>query len=142
MAYLTLLYPKYTMEVRKYITSIKYIAMDSLTAKLYESSKTILTIKDLALIWQETNQNNLKAKVAYYVKQDVLIRLTRGIFAKNKNYDLKELATSIYSPSYISFETVLREAGIIFQHYSTERGSYFSKILRTSFEREILDSSW
>ena len=29
------------------------------------------------------------------------------------------MATSIYIPSYISFETVLREAGVIFQHYDT-----------------------
>jgi predicted transcriptional regulator of viral defense system len=91
--------------------------MDNLNAKLYQSTKTILTNKDLALIWQETNPDNLKAKIAYYVKQGILIRLTRGVFAKNKNYTPKELATSIYTPSYISFETVLRESGVIFQHY-------------------------
>lgn len=93
--------------------------MDSLTTKLYQSKKTILTNKDLALIWQETNPNNLKAKIAYYVKRSVLTRLTRGVFANDKNYSQKELATSIYSPSYISFETALREAGVIFQHYDT-----------------------
>lgn len=43
--------------------------------------------------------------------------MTRGVFAKSKEYDVKELAASIYTPSYISFETVLREAGIIFQHH-------------------------
>jgi len=107
------------MEVRQYITSIKYITMDSAIAKLYQSQKTILTNKDLSLIWEETNQNNLKAKIAYYVKQGALIRLTRGVFAKDKNYNPRELATSIYTPSYISFETALREAGIIFQHYDT-----------------------
>ena len=93
--------------------------MDSLTAKLYQSPKTILTNKDLALIWEENNRSNLNAKTAYYVKQKALIRLTRGVFAKSKNYNPKELATSIYTPSYISFETVLREAGVIFQHYDT-----------------------
>lgn len=107
------------MEVRISITSIKHIKMDNLIAKLYQSPKTVITNKDLALIWQETNQNNLKSKIAYYVKRGVLLRLTRGIFAKDKNYNPKELATSIYTPSYISFETVLREAGIIFQHYET-----------------------
>ena len=106
------------MEVRINITSIKHI-MDNLIAKLYQTSKTILTNKDIALIWQENNQNNLKAKISYYVKRGALIRITRGVFAKNKNYNPKELATSIYTPSYISFETVLREAGVIFQHYDT-----------------------
>ncbi len=93
--------------------------MDNTIAKLYQTQKTILTNKDLALIWGETNKNNLKAKIAYYVKQGTLIRLTRGVFAKDKRYNPKELATSIYAPSYISFETVLREAGVIFQHYDT-----------------------
>ncbi len=92
------------------------MATDNLIAKLYQSPKTILTTKDLALIWEETNTVNLLTKAKYYVKEGSLIRLTRGVFAKNKGYDVKELATSIYTPSYISFETVLREAGIIFQH--------------------------
>jgi len=93
--------------------------MDNLTAKLYQSSKTVFTNKDLALIWQETNQNNLKTKINYYIKQGSLIRLTRGVFAKDKDYDSKELAASLYIPSYVSFETVLREAGIVFQYYET-----------------------
>lgn len=92
--------------------------MDNLTAKIYQSPKTVLTNKDLALLWEENRPDNLKAKIAYYVKQGVLLRLTRGVFAKDKNYDPKELATSLYTPSYISFETVLREAGMIFQHYN------------------------
>lgn len=95
------------------------MATDNLIAKLYESSKTVLTTKDIALIWQETNQANLIAKIKYYAKKGSLIRLTRGVFAKNKEYEIKELATSIYTPSYISFETVLREAGIIFQYHET-----------------------
>jgi len=95
------------------------MATDNLIAKLYESPKTILTIKDIALIWGETNTANLLTKVKYYAKRGSLIRLTRGVFAKDKNYNPKELATSVYTPSYISFETVLREAGIIFQHHDS-----------------------
>ncbi|PIR03367.1 MAG: hypothetical protein COV60_00670 [Candidatus Magasanikbacteria bacterium CG11_big_fil_rev_8_21_14_0_20_43_7] len=108
------------MESREYIHSIRQIkcmTTDNLIAQLYASPKTILTTKDIALIWGETNTVNLLAKIKYYAKQGSLIRLSRGIFAKNKEYDLKELATSMYTPSYISFETVLREAGVIFQHY-------------------------
>lgn len=93
--------------------------MDNLLLKLYQSLKTILTTKDIALIWQETDKYKLNNKIAYYAKRGNLIRLRPGIFAKSKNYDPKELGTSIYSPSYISFETVLRENGIIFQHYET-----------------------
>ena len=93
--------------------------MDNTLAKLYKFSKTVLTTRDIALIWQETNPNNLKAKISYQVKHGALTRLTRGVFAKDKEYNERELATSIYVPSYVSFETVLRDAGIIFQHYDT-----------------------
>jgi len=93
--------------------------MDNLIARLYKNSKTVFTNKDLSLIWQETNQNNLKTKINYYIRQGTLIRLTRGVFVKDKKYSSKELATSLYFPSYVSFETVLREAGFIFQHYDT-----------------------
>ena len=95
------------------------MATDNLIAKLYQSPKTILTTKDIALIWEETNTVKLRSKIKYYAKEGSLIRLTRGVFAKNKEYDVKELATSIYTPSYVSFETVLREAGIIFQHHDS-----------------------
>ena len=95
------------------------MATDNLIAKLYQSPKTVLTAKDIALIWEETNTAKLLSKIKYYAKRGSLIRLTRGVFAKDKNYNPKELATSIYTPSYISFETVLREAGIIFQHHDS-----------------------
>jgi len=107
------------MEVIKIITSISQIKMDNTTAALYKSSKTIFTSEDLALLWQETDKDNLKAKISYYAKKGSLLRLTRGVFAKDKKYDPRELATSLYIPSYVSFETALREAGIIFQHYET-----------------------
>ncbi len=92
------------------------MATDNLIAKLYASPKTILTVKEIALIWGETNRASLLAKIKYYANQGSLIRLSRGIFAKNKEYDPRELAANLYTPSYISFETVLRESGIIFQH--------------------------
>jgi len=120
------------MEVRVILTSIRQSKiMDNLIAKLYEVNKTVFKIKDLSLLWQETNFNNLKAKITYYVKQATLLRLSRGIFVLNKKYSRRELAGSVYVPSYISFETVLRDEGVIFQHYDTifVAGS-FSKIVK------------
>ncbi len=93
--------------------------MDNTLTKLWQSSKTVFTSKELALIWNETDADNLKAKIHYYAKRGFLIRLRRGIYAKTRDYNPKELAASIYSPSYISFETVFREAGMIFQYYET-----------------------
>lgn len=93
--------------------------MDNTLAKLFQSSKTVFTSKELALIWNETNANNLKAKIYYYIKSGAIVRLWRGVYAKNKDFNPKELATSLYSPAYISFETVLYDAGMIFQYYET-----------------------
>jgi hypothetical protein len=55
------------------------------------------------------------ARVSYYVKNSQLIRLRRGLYAKDNDYNKYELATKICIPSYVSFETVLRNAGAIFQ---------------------------
>ncbi len=92
---------------------------DNLLVKLYQSPKTVFTTKDIALLWEENEYNKIRSKVAYYVKNASLIRLRNGIYAKDKNYNLREVATSLYIPSYISFETVLRDEGVIFQHYDS-----------------------
>src|SRR5580704_8059822 len=61
----------------------------------------------------------LKRRLNYYVQNNQLYSIRRGLYAKDKNYDRRELATKIFTPAYISFETVLAEAGAIFQYYST-----------------------
>lgn len=93
--------------------------MNDRLAKIYQYSKTVLNVRDLAVLWREPDAKKIKYATSYYVRTGKLIRLSRGIFAKVKNYNPKDLAQSIYVPSYISFETVLREAGIIFQYYET-----------------------
>ena len=111
--------------------------MDNLIAKLYKSTKTVLSNKDLALIWEENNKDKLKNKISYYVNRGALIRLTRNIFAKNDEFNVKELATSLYTPSYISFETVLRENGVIFQHYESIFVAYNKAKTMTILEHKI-----
>ncbi len=87
--------------------------------ELYKFKNDIFTIKDIALIWKENNSDNLKSKIKYYLDKGKLFRVRRGVYAKTKDYNLFEAANKIYSPSYISFETVLRREGVIFQ-YSEE----------------------
>jgi len=84
--------------------------------KLYKSKDTIFTIQEIALLFRETKRENLKARINYYVKNGVLRNLRKGIYSK-PDYDPLELATKIYTPSYISLETVLAKEGIIFQYY-------------------------
>ena len=86
--------------------------------EVFKSKNTVFTFKELSLLLKETDINLIKRKVNYYVKTKKIIRLRKGIYVKDKNYDKFELATKIYTPSYISFETVLSQAGVIFQYYS------------------------
>lgn len=84
---------------------------------LLRSTKTVFSVKDVALLWGEEAENAIRVRLNNYVKTGKLIRIHRGIYAKDKNYNRFELATRIYTPSYISFETVLTRAGINFQFY-------------------------
>lgn len=84
---------------------------------LLRSPKTIFSVKDVALLWGEEAENAVRVRLNNYVKTAKLIRVYRGIYAKDKNYNRFELATRIYTPSYISFETVLTRTGINFQFY-------------------------
>lgn len=85
---------------------------------LLRSSKTIFSTKDVALLWGEETGAFVRVRLSQYVKKGKLIRVHRGIYAKDTNYDRFELATRIYTPSYVSFETVLTRTGVNFQYYS------------------------
>ncbi len=85
--------------------------------KILRSNNSAFTFKDISLIWGDTNKKTTISAINYYVKTGNLYRIRRGFYAKDKNYDKFELATKIYTPSYISFETVLGKAGVIFQYY-------------------------
>ena len=84
---------------------------------LLRSKKTIFSTKDVALLWNEGNNKVVTDRLKKYVKIGKLFRPYRGLYAKDKNYDQFELATRIYTPSYISFETVLTREGVNFQYY-------------------------
>ncbi len=95
--------------------------------QLYKSKDTVFTAREIALIWREDNLNRLKNKIKYYLDKGDLIKLRKGVYAK-LGYDVKEASVQIYKPSYISFETVLSSAGVIFQYYDTiSVASYLSR---------------
>jgi len=84
---------------------------------LLKSKKTIFSTKDVALLWGEKSRAAARVRLSYYSEKGGLFRVIRGFYAKGKNYNKYELATKIYTPSYISFETVLGNTGISFQSY-------------------------
>lgn len=87
---------------------------------IFKSKSTVLTFKEILFNAPiGTSPALLKRKLHYYVQKGELHSIRRGIYARSKDYDKFELATKIFTPAYISFETVLLQAGVIFQYYST-----------------------
>lgn len=93
--------------------------MKNLTYSLMSSKQTVFTAPEIAIILGETNMDLVKSKIFYYIKKEELVSLRRGIYAKEGDYSIYELAARIFSPSYISLETVLLREGVIFQHQET-----------------------
>ncbi|MBU4331658.1 hypothetical protein KKD19_03845 [Patescibacteria group bacterium] len=85
---------------------------------LMRSKNTIFTTDDVSLLWEESDTNFVRKKIYRYIKAGKMYSVRKGIYAKDKNYNKYELATRIFTPSYVSFETVLGPAGITFQYYS------------------------
>ena len=85
---------------------------------ILRTDKTVFTCKELMLFVGETSLQQLKRRINYYTTTGEFYHIRRGIYGKDQNYNRYELATKIYTPSYISFETVLVKAGVIFQYYS------------------------
>ncbi len=79
---------------------------------LLRSKQTVFSFRDILLASDAPTPSLLYRRVNYYVTKGNLYQIRRGLYAKDKNYDRYELGTKILTPSYISFETILAEAGI------------------------------
>ena len=97
---------------------------------LLRSPQTIFSTKEVALLWGESNATVVSRRLNSYAQVGKLVRVRRALYAKDRNYNRWELATRIYTPAYISFETVLAVKGIVFQFY----GNIF---VASYLEREI-----
>jgi hypothetical protein len=84
---------------------------------LLRLNNAVFTFKELSLIWNETDVELIKKRVYRYTKTGKLYTIRKGIYAKDKNYDKLELANKIFTPAYISLETVMSREGIVFQQY-------------------------
>lgn len=110
------------MEVTFKLTSSKYMIKKAKKGEYIEmllrSPKTVFSTKDISLLWGEGFDNAVNVRLNKYTKLGKLFRPYRGLYVKDLNYNKNELAVKIYTPSYISFETVLADAGVTFQYYS------------------------
>lgn len=85
---------------------------------ILRSKSSVFTLKEILISSGQEESSLLKRRLHYYVKKGQLYSIRRGLYSKDQNYDRLELATKIFTPAYVSFETILSEAGVIFQHYN------------------------
>lgn len=103
--------------------------MNDLILKVYSNPQTVFQIEEIAQMFPDASPNNLRRRLHYFVGVGKLRNPRRGIYTK-KLYEPLELANKIFTPSYISFETVLLKEGVVFQHYETIfMASYLSRTI-------------
>lgn len=85
---------------------------------LQNTNQNIFTTNDLVVLWKVENRRDAIESVKDYIRRKRMYPIKKGIYSLNKDYDSKELAQKLLSPSYISYYTALAIHGIIFQTYS------------------------
>jgi predicted transcriptional regulator of viral defense system len=87
--------------------------------EIWRAKATVFTTAELALLWGVSGAAAVHAHAHHLVKVGRLIHLRRGLYAKSHDYNPWELASKVFVPSYVSFETILAKEGVIFQLYDT-----------------------
>ena len=101
--------------------------------KLLKEKNTLFHTQDLAVLWGITNRNTLYTTIKRYVDQGVFTPIYKGFYT---TVDLDQLdpvtlgIRALHEYAYLSTETVLGKAGVIFQlsHHITLVSS-LSKII-------------
>jgi len=92
-------------------------AKKDLLFSIYNESRTVFRLNEIAMLIGETNFVSLNGRLNYYVRKGKLLNPRKGIYAK-KGFNMNELACLLYTPSYISLEFVLQQSGVVFQYNS------------------------
>lgn len=114
--------------------------------ELAKSEKTVFSVKDLRLLWGIRDSLYLKTVINRLFLRGSIVRVSRGLYARNRSYDIFEVANKLKIPSYVSLETVLAKENIIFQRYgnavySVSNNTLFRKVGEYDFRyRKIQDS--
>ena len=81
---------------------------------LNDSGRSAFASQDIYRLWQ-TEPLNAKAALGRMTKNQLLLKLGKGYYALNKEFNIYELANSIIAPSYVSCQSALFYHGISFQ---------------------------
>lgn len=90
---------------------------NDLMLQLYSRPETVFSMAEIAQLFPTIPYGSLRDRLYYFTKTGKIVQPHHGIYAK-KDYNVFELANKLYTPSYISLETVLAK-GVTFQYYET-----------------------
>lgn len=108
------------------------------TKELLRSKKTVFSVQDMAVLFGVSGQY-LRTVLSRLVSRGELIRIKRGVYSvKGKEIDYRELAGKMKQPSYVSMETVLCNAGVVFQDY----GNLITSVSNNTFRVDLLGKSF
>jgi len=104
-----------------------------LITKFKEIKKTAYTFGDLQVILG-LEKLSANKRIIDLVHQGFLVKLSKNIFVPSfMDYDLEEIASSLYQPAYLSFESALAKYNIIKQKIAVVT---FATVFN-SFKRDI-----
>lgn len=103
--------------------------------EIYKDRRTVFRLSGIAILFPKEESKYLSDRLGYYVQTGRLLNPRKGIYAK-PDYNPLEFANLLYTPSYISLEYVLQQAGIIFQYDSRYTSvSYLSREIEADGKR-------
>ena len=85
---------------------------------LLKQDQKLFHTRDLSLLWGVSNKNTLYTTIKRYVDKKILIPIHKGFYSSVplKDIDLYRLGIGfLHTYGYVSCETILVQAGIIFQ---------------------------
>ncbi len=80
---------------------------------MQNSRRTVFTVQSLMLL-TGLDSGRLTKSLHYFANEGRIRNPRRGIYTKQQ-YDVEEMACSLFRPSYLSMEYVLQRAGVVFQ---------------------------
>jgi predicted transcriptional regulator of viral defense system len=92
--------------------------MSTKTKKLMNDSRNLYHTQDLAVLWDIDNKNTLYTTIKRYSDKGILNKIYKGFYATKPIRKINPVRlglSAIHRFGYLSTESVLVEAGIIFQ---------------------------
>jgi len=98
---------------------------------LLKTEKTVFTTAQLQELFPDTHKKTLARTLYRYKQSGKLLNPQKGVWTLPV-FDVYELACTLYPHSYISLETVLYDAGVVFQRYGAS-----TRVVRSNTREKV-----